>query len=95
MSEPAAETPMPKYRSHEEVSALEIASVDTSKGGWLLYFKDPAFSPREVEGEWFRKHSPDLAEQDGGLSGGYFVVYANGDESWSPKAAFEEGYARI
>jgi len=93
--EPKPQTPMPKYRSHEEVSALEIASVVTKTGGWELHFNDSAFAPREVAGQWFRKHSPDLAEADGGLSGGFFVIYSDGEESWSPKAAFEANHTRI
>lgn len=86
---------MPRYRCHKEVWALEIESVDTRTGAWVLRFKDHAFAPREVTGQWFRKHVRDAAEADGGLSGGYFVVYADGYESWSPKAAFEEGYAKL
>jgi hypothetical protein len=44
----------------------------------------PSFT---VDAEYIRKHKP--------LVGGYFVLYADGYESFSPAAAFEEGYTRI
>jgi hypothetical protein len=37
--------------------------------------------------EFMRKHNPEV--------GGYFVLYADGYESYSPAKAFEEGYTRI
>ena len=38
-------------------------------------------------GTWLDKHNPAV--------GGYYVVYKDGYESFSPAQAFEEGYARI
>jgi hypothetical protein len=40
-----------------------------------------------VSGEFLAKHKPAV--------GGYFVVYEDGYESFSPAKAFEEGYTRI
>jgi hypothetical protein len=40
-----------------------------------------------VDHEFLRKHNPEV--------GGYFVLYADGYESYSPAKAFEEGYTRI
>lgn len=37
--------------------------------------------------DWVGKHQP--------RAGGYFVVYDNGYASFSPKEAFENGYAPI
>lgn len=37
--------------------------------------------------EYMQKHQP--------RAGGYFVVYKDGYESWSPAEAFEEGYTRV
>jgi len=93
--EPKAPTQMPKYQSHEVVHALEIESVVTKTGGWVLHFKEPECAPRDVAGQWFRTHSPDLAEADGGMSGGYFVTYSSGEEAWLSKAEFEANYTRI
>lgn len=48
---------------------------------------DHSYAPFEVSAEYFAKHKPE--------SGGYFVVYADGYQSYSPAKAFEEGYTRI
>lgn len=40
-----------------------------------------------VSAEYLAKHKP--------VVGGYFVVYVDGYESFSPATAFEEGYTRI
>ncbi len=42
---------------------------------------------RRVSGAWFEKHKP--------LAGGYFVLYEDLYESYSPAAEFESGYTRI
>jgi hypothetical protein len=39
-----------------------------------------------VSAEYLAKHKPEV--------GGYFVVYTDGYESYSPAKAFEEGYTR-
>jgi hypothetical protein len=48
---------------------------------------DEGFAPFPVSGEFMAKHKPQ--------PGGYFVVYADGYQSFSPAQAFEEGYTRI
>jgi hypothetical protein len=40
-----------------------------------------------VSAEYLAKHKPEV--------GGYFVVYADGYQSFSPAQAFEEGYTRL
>jgi len=40
-----------------------------------------------VSAEFLAKHKPEV--------GGYWVQYADGYQSFSPAAAFEEGYTRI
>ena len=40
-----------------------------------------------VSGGWLARHRPEV--------GGYFVRDADGDESFSPAAAFEAGYTRL
>ncbi|HLG97188.1 MAG TPA: hypothetical protein VKX49_12825 [Bryobacteraceae bacterium] len=55
--------------------------------GALIVPEDPQIFPFRVTGKYYRKHQPQ--------PGGYFVVYEDGYESFSPAKAFEEGYTRI
>ena len=48
---------------------------------------DVRFPSFVVSGEFMAKHKP--------VVGGYFVVYEDGYESFSPARAFEEGYTPI
>ena len=83
-------TELPKYRCHKEAWAPKIADVTQERcpdGKIHLVFEDPKYAPREVVREWYEKHQP--------RPGGYFVVYEDGYESYSPAAAFEAGYTRI
>ena len=48
---------------------------------------DPKIDPFEVSLDYVTKHDPQ--------PGGYFVVYNDGYQSYSPPAAFEEGYTQI
>ncbi len=76
--------PMPLYRSHKEVRALQIKEVDVEKA--ILHFVAP-FLSRAVTLDYMKKHNPQ--------AGGYFVMYDDDYQSWSPKAPFEAGYTRI
>jgi hypothetical protein len=89
---------MPKYLCHKEVWALKISRVETdleiaerehreTDGSGVLHFADERYGPRRVDRDYMRKHDPG--------AGGYFVVYADGYESWSPSKAFEEGYTLV
>lgn len=81
---------MPKYKSHKEIHALKIKEIRESEeqgGVAQLVFEDTRFAPREVDHWWVDKHNP--------KAGGYFVVYADGYQSWSPAEAFEEGYTLV
>ena len=77
---------MPKYRCHKEVWALKIVAINYGDGA-SLYFDPVAYGPIQVSKEYLTRHRP--------TAGGYFVVYADGYQSFSPAAAFEEGYTRI
>lgn len=93
-----ASAEMPRYRCHKEVWALKIADIvldattaqrenrDTD-GSATLKFEDMSYSPRRVSHDYVRKHNP--------AAGGYFVVYKDGYESFSPAQAFEEGYTAV
>lgn len=74
---------MPKYKCHKEVYALKIIGI--SVGGELA-FGFP-FAPKLMPREWLDKHNPAV--------GGYYVVYQDGYESYSPAEAFESGYTLI
>lgn len=49
--------------------------------------EDSAYAPFKVSHQFTVKHNPQ--------AGGYFVVYKDGYQSFSPAAAFEEGYSKI
>jgi hypothetical protein len=85
---------MKTYQCHKRVQAFKIASIEKAQGQ-----VDPGteMSDYELEGAdgekavvndgWLRRHKPDL--------GGYFVRYDDGYESFSPSAAFEDGYTEV
>jgi len=85
---------MPRYRCHKEVAALKIARVSpvllTGAPNPVRYMIMPAderYSAFTVEPSFFHKHNPQ--------AGGYYVVYENGYESFSPAKPFESGYELI
>ena len=91
-------TEMPRYRCHKEVWALKISSifhdVDLARnekretdGSATLVPVEVGYAPFKVGAEYLRKHNPQV--------GGYYVVYQDGYKSFSPAAAFEEGYTRV
>lgn len=49
--------------------------------------EEPNFAPIELSSDYLSKHNPKV--------GGYFVVYEDGYQSFSPADAFEGGYTRI
>lgn len=80
---------MPRYQCHKKVWALKIESVSWSNGGdnLRLTFEDEGYAPLDLEEDYFRKHHP--------VAGGYYVVYEDGYNSFSPAKAFEDGYTRL
>lgn len=98
---------MPKYRCHKEVWALKIRTVvvhDPSGtgreidgvpvdgpmvrfAGGFIFPEDSRYGLIDFDAEYFKKHNPQ--------PGGYYVVYEDGYKSFSPAAAFEEGYSPI
>jgi hypothetical protein len=80
--------PMPRYRCHKEVHALKIKEITLcAAGGAVITPEDPGYAVFAVDEAYVGKHAPTV--------GGYYVVYADGYKSFSPAAAFEEGYTRI
>ena len=94
-----AKVELPKYRSHKEVWALKIKEIRwdldyaieegrDSDGSAVLHFEEgQVYAPMKVSGEFASKHKP--------RSGGYYVRYEDGYESWSPAEAFEGGYTKL
>lgn len=77
-----ASAEMPKYVSHKKVWALEIDTVN----GHDLSFRDKGYAPIHCEPEMFSRYAP--------VPGDYYVVYADGYKSFSPRKAFVEGYKK-
>ncbi len=89
---------MPKYKCHKEVHALEIAEITfdadearkegrETTGKAVIMPTGEGFASFEVSAEYVSKHKPQ--------AGGYYVVYEDGYESWSPKEVFEKGYSKV
>lgn len=99
MHENQSPVPLPRYRCHKVVEAAKITSVlmqladdgapshvrESAGCRWLTLegVKDAV----EVTAEWYDSHKVQ--------PGGYFVRYADGYTSFSPAAAFEEGYSPV
>lgn len=86
---------MPKYKSHKEVWALKIKSIvrdgegenRESDGSAIITPEEEGYAPFRVDGGYLHKHKPQV--------GGYYVVYSDGYQSFSPAKAFEDGYSKI
>lgn len=95
MENSVASAEMPKYKCHKEVWALKIAKIvrdgegedRESDGSAMITPEESQYAPFRVEADYMYKHKPEV--------GGYYVVYKDGYKSFSPAAAFEEGYSRI
>lgn len=93
-----AQIEMPQYQCHKKVWALKIQSVELDSdlatkenretdGSARLVPERVPYAPFKVDSDYVRKHKP--------AAGGYYVSYADGYKSFSPAAAFEEGYDEI
>lgn len=85
---------MHKYKCHKIVEAMKIANpvVGIDSGSATLHEYSPANDNRHpsvvtVSAEFMNKHKPE--------AGGYFVIYEDGYQSFSPAEAFESGYLPI
>ena len=75
---------MPRYRCIKDVYALYIGEVITHVDSITLVFDNPNYASKLMDRSWAAKHEPQ--------AGGYYVVYKDGYQSYSPAKAFEEGY---
>lgn len=96
MTDDAPQREMPRYKSHKEVWALKIRTIETlltadadghKSGSALITPAEEGYAPFRVSAIYVKKHDP--------KPGGYYVVYGDGYASWSPADAFEAGHTRI
>lgn len=80
----------PRYKCHKEVHALKIAAIEFAEDGSAkIAPTDSGYGTIKTKRDFrsrFKGGEDDL---------GYFVIYDDGHESWSPAKAFEDGYTRI
>ncbi len=91
-----AEREIPKYKSHKEVHALKIDTINLDSdmavgretdGSAIIVPAEDGYASFRVDHAYVSKHNP--------KPGGYYVVYKDGYESFSPAEAFEDGYTLI
>jgi len=80
----AAAMEMPRYVSHKKVWALEIATADRLT--CRLSFKEKGYAAITASADMWSRYQP--------VEGDFYVVYADGYKSFSPRKAFLEGYTR-
>ena len=103
--QPPEQMEMPRYKCHKEVWALKIAAIrpfgmwggsgsgtgfiPAVQGGYGATIDpvDDGYAPFNVTQEYLDRHQPQV--------GGYYVIYKEGYQSYSPAKAFEDGYTRI
>lgn len=84
---------MQKYQSHKIVEAGKIVALEGGPSGALVQMEGNFVA--ELDFETYQRFTNMIAAAmpDGeGNDLGYFVLYADGYQSWSPSKAFEEGY---
>lgn len=80
---------LPQYSCHKIVRAARITDIRRAEGDGhptVLEFGELGLELPIAPG-WAERHQP--------VPGGYFVVYADGHNSYSPAAAFVDGYRPI
>ena len=84
----SAQTEMPRYQCHKQVWALRISAIETAEDGSAkIAPAERLYSTIQTKpGYPFKGSEDDL---------GYYVVYVDGYESWSPTRAFEDGYTLV
>lgn len=80
---------MPRYRSHKEVWALAIGAIEFAEDGSAKVAARYGDKIVETKPEFRGKFKGDENDL------GYYVVYADGYDSWSPTKAFQDGYTLV
>lgn len=94
---------MPRYQCHKKVWALKIKEIvfnepkkqELPNGGSIsecgrsatITPEEKGYAPFNVNEDYIAKHNPKV--------GGYFVIYDDAYQSFSPADAFESGYSLI
>lgn len=81
---------IPRWKCHKEVNAFKIGQIDYStkdKTGYATLTNDDGSIIAQVNSYYLEKHKPEL--------NGYYVLYDDGYQSFSPAKAFEDGYTEI
>lgn len=83
---------MPRYQCHKVVHALKIREVEVGSevpiGSFArLHFHENGYAPLVIDADFYYGRKPQV--------GGYYVVYEDGYQSFSPADAFESGYSLI
>lgn len=78
---------LPIYTCHKRVRAMKLGKVmyKPDAAGVYLMPAQGGYAPVSVSVQYFTKHEP--------KAGGYYIVYEDGYESFSPAEAFEQGYS--
>ena len=80
---------LPRYQSHKIVEAGKITGFPPGEEGEsdhaLIMDLEGGYRV-EVDDEYVLKHKPQI--------GGYYMLYKDGYESWSPAEAFKDGYRK-
>ena len=80
-----AELALPKWKCHKTVHADKIVSITYDRAGMRWH----------LQGGGVINVGPHLVARGSPKTGDFYVRYSDNYESWSPRDAFEEGYARI
>jgi hypothetical protein len=87
------EAMLPVWKCHKQVRAAKIINIELPVHGapvlHVIYSTpgEESYSMIPVTAEFIAKHRPH--------TGGYFVIYDDGYQSFSPAKAFEDGYTLI
>lgn len=88
-------TQLPQWKCHKVVQAIKIVRIqfETTVSCELVPI-DSGFAPIRVDGEYMNRHlGREVVEKMRETNDyGYFVLYADGYQSWSPSKQFEDGY---
>jgi hypothetical protein len=79
-----------KYKCHKVVEAAKITAIEFAMNGIAIIATNDGQTVT-TDTPYKDRFKVELGDNDLG----YYVVYADGYESWSPTKAFEEGYTKI
>jgi len=87
---------LPKYQSYKIVEALKIAAIEFAEDGSAEIApacEHVKYGNVFTDKDYRQKFKGELHGDPKDL--GYYVLYVDGYESWSPTKAFEEGYTLV